>query len=39
MCLYLRQNTVVTKGIIMDLEEWGLKICVPKYDFKGVVLC
>jgi hypothetical protein len=20
----------------MDVEEWGIKLCVPKYDFKGV---
>jgi len=32
----LRKNEVVAKAIIMDVEEWGIKLCVPKYDFKGV---
>jgi len=36
MCLYLRKNIVVAKGIIGDVEEWGIRITVPKFDFKGV---
>jgi hypothetical protein len=36
--LYLRKNEVVSKAIIMDVEEWGIKLCVPKYDFKGVII-
>ena len=35
--MYLKSNAVIGKGIIQEVEEWGLRICLPKFDFKGVL--
>lgn len=37
LCLYLRENPVFTNGVLTDIEEWGLKICIPKFNFKTML--
>ncbi len=37
MCLYLKENHALVSGIICEAEDWGIKVCVPSFDFKGVV--
>ena len=27
---------VFSRGIISEVEDWGIKVCMPKLDFKGV---
>ena len=36
MCLYLKKNEANVRGIISEVEDWGLRLCVPSFDFKGV---
>lgn len=38
MCLYLKENTVLARGIVTETEDWGIKICIPSHDFKGVLI-
>ena len=37
MCLYLKENHALVSGIICEAEDWGIKVCVPSFDFKGTV--
>jgi hypothetical protein len=33
----LRNNPVFTNAVLTDVEEWGLKICIPKFNFKTMI--
>jgi len=37
MCLYLKEHRVETKAIISEAEDWGIKVCIPSFDFKGTL--
>jgi hypothetical protein len=37
LCLYLRDNPVFTSAVLTDIEEWGLKICIPRFNFKTMM--
>jgi hypothetical protein len=28
---------VFTNAVLTDIEEWGLKICIPKFNFKTML--
>ena len=36
MCLYLKSNEANVRGIISEIFDWGIKVCVPSFDFKAV---
>lgn len=37
MCLYLKANKVNARGIISEAEDWGIRVCIPSFDFKGII--
>lgn len=37
LCIYLRDNAVFTSAVLTSVEEWGIKVCVPKFNFKTVI--
>lgn len=37
LCHYLRQHPAFTTGILLQVFEWGLKICATKYGFKTII--
>jgi exoribonuclease R len=36
MCLYLKEHKATARGIISEVEDWGFKVSIPSFDFKGV---
>ena len=37
LCLYLKDNMIRANGVITELNELGVRVCVPKYDFKSAI--
>jgi hypothetical protein len=35
--MYLRDNAVFTSAILTDIEDWGLKICIPRFNVKTML--
>ena len=38
MCLYLKIEPIIVRGIVQEADDWGIKLCMPSFDFKGVNL-